>query len=130
MSAALKSFLIGLYVLWRGKATTTTALESGLRRYAHRFEGQTLNIVCQRLRHTVYYERWYMFTKTYRTYKVAVVVVRDRDDTEWPGPMFEWPVAFYPETTPWFMVDTAYPYFQAINAYIDNVIEGIKEQTK
>lgn len=130
MGAVLKSFLIGLYVLIRGRSSVTTTLVPKVYRYVHKHQGQELNVMCQQLRHRVVYERWFMLARTYRTYKVAVASVRDKDNTEWPGTFCDWPTAFYPEMTPWFMENTSYPYFQAINAYIDSVIEGIKEKRR
>lgn len=83
-------------------------------------------MICQRLKHTVRFNKWYMFTRTYHTYKVSVVIL-GVDSGEHSHRDHGWPIAFYPETTPWFMRNTEYPYILAINAYIDSIIEGVKQ---
>lgn len=123
MRAAISAFLEGLYVLIRGRSTVTTSVEPRVYRYMHVYRGLPVNIACQRIRHRIVYERWFMITRTYRTYKVAVVGMDG-------SPSLEWPTAHFPEFAPWFMVRSHYPVFQAINAYIDCVFEGAKEQKK
>lgn len=121
MRAAISAFLSGCFILIRGRSTVTTTVEPRVYRYTHSYHGTALNVVCQRVCHHVEYARWFMPDRTYRTYKVAVVGLEGHPE---PG----WPTAHYPEFAPWFLVRSTFPFFQAINAYIDAVIEGVKEQ--
>ena len=128
MGGTFKSFLLGVYVLVRGRSNLRTTVDSRVYRYVHDHGDQRLNIVCKRLYYRVRYQKWYMIDRRYIGFMVSVTTVRNSDNSEWPAALFDWPTAIYPSMSPWFMENSDYQYFQAINAYIDNVIDGIKEK--
>lgn len=112
---SLHRFLIGRIAITSSLTDHSFHRDFILRQPHETKPGIVLRMFCFRVTHKAKSSRWYMWDRTFTTYKVEAYYTVGKK-------IVSLPTAHYPQVTPNWMESTEYPFHIAITNYVDSVL--------